>query len=78
MGLSKIAKKTEDLYTEAQKVNGLQAAISEAILRGDFAAETYEWAFVVLWGLSHELKDGMQELMEDVYKAIKNEKEVGK
>lgn len=70
MSIKEIAFKLEELQITAEKVNDLQTVLWQAIYRGDIAPESYEWAFMVLGDLTHELKDELSVMMKKVFEKL--------
>lgn len=58
------ARELEDTQIIAEKMDSVLMAVSEAVCRGSYAADTYEWSFTVLQELSRKLKEKLKELTE--------------
>lgn len=74
MSIKEIAFKLEELQITAEKVNDLQTVLWQAIYRGDITPESYEWAFMVLGDLTHELKNELSVVMHQVFEKLGAEK----
>lgn len=73
MTVKEIAFELENLQIEAEKINSLQNALFSAIYRGDFAPETYEWAFIVLGDLTFTIKNRLDEVGKELFEIMKKE-----
>lgn len=74
MSIKEIAFKLEELQITAEKVNDLQTVLWQAIYRGDITPESYEWAFMVLGDLTHELKNELSVVMHQAFEKLGAEK----
>lgn len=73
MTIKEIAYRIGELQIEAEKVNSMQAAIFEAIYRGNNSAEEYEWAFCALGDLTFALKNNLEDLTNKAFDNLKRE-----
>lgn len=74
MSIKEIAFKLEELQITAEKVDGLQIVLWQAIYRGNIAPESYEWAFMVLGDLTYELKNELSVVMHQAFEKLGAEK----
>lgn len=73
MSVKKIAYELENLQNETEKIDSLQNALFEAIYNGNNAPETYEWAFVLLGDLTHEVKNRLDEVGKELFEIMRSE-----
>ena len=76
--VKEMAHKIEDLRIDAEKIDSLQNTLFAAIYRGDFAVNTYEWAFVAFGELTYSLLNELAELENEAFESIETNKEGGK
>ena len=74
MSEKEIAFKIEELQIQAEKADGLQNALWQAIYCGDFNASVYEWAFVLLGDITCELKNELEILSRAAFNALHEKK----
>lgn len=65
------ARELEDTQVLAEKMDSVLMAVSEAVCRGSYAADTYEWSFTVLQELSWKLKEKLKELTERAAREVR-------
>lgn len=75
MTIKEIAFKVEELQVQSKKVDSLSTALFSAIYGGDFSADSYEWAFVLLRDVTHDLAEQLNKMTEELFEIIKTEKE---
>lgn len=74
MTVKEIAYKIEELQIAAEKVNSLQNALFSAIFDGNYAPETYEWAFVALGDITHALKNELNDVTKELFNIMRVER----
>lgn len=67
MDMRNFAFRLEELQTKAEKVRAIEKAIYQAIYSKNDEAEAYEWAFVALDEMAFDLKEELQELVNDFF-----------
>lgn len=71
MTIKEIAFKVEKLQAQSEKVDSLSAALFSAIYEGNSSADSYEWAFVLLEDVTHELAEQLNKMTEELFEIIK-------
>lgn len=65
--------KLEELQIKAEKVRAIEEAIYHAIYSRNDRTEAYEWAFVALDEMAFDLKEELQELINELFEYTKGE-----
>lgn len=72
-----IAFRIEQLQIESEKIDSLQETIFQAIFHGEINIDKYEWAFITLGEMTFDLKNSLEEMVNESFelarKEIKNE-----
>ena len=56
------AMELEDTQLMAEKMDSVLLAVSEAVCKGDYTMDNYQWAFIVLQEMSGKLKGKLMEI----------------
>lgn len=56
------AMELEDTQLMAEKMDSILLAVSEAVCKGDYTMDNYQWAFIVLQEMSGKLKGKLMEI----------------
>lgn len=71
MTIKDIAFRIEELQIDAERIDSLHLAVTEAVFNGNNAIDAYEWAFNAIGNMTFNMRKELGKLTDEAFDILK-------